>query len=66
MICQFCNQKFLGDKDPVTKMSSIRCKMNGMKLNEKLYERKWQDPRCPVMEEYNQSMLNALKEAANL
>jgi len=34
-----------------------------MKLNEKLYGRKWQDSRCPVMDEYNWNILAALAEA---
>lgn len=57
MLCWYCSQVFTG---PL----GAQCKMNGMKLNEKLYERKWQDPRCPVLDEYNRNILAALAEAA--
>jgi len=58
MICWYCNQVFAG---PL----GSQCKMDGHKLNETIYFRKWQDPGCPALREYNESILEALKGAQN-
>lgn len=57
MVCWYCSQLFPGPIGP-------RCKKNGMEVNTLLFNKKWQDPRCPVLDEYNRNILAALAEAA--
>lgn len=55
MICRKCIDVFTAYS------GRVKCKKNGMLINMRLYSKKWEDPRCPELAEYNASILQALK-----